>query len=168
MMKISLETVKMYLFSYGSNNTQQLAQRTASKNLVPIGGYIQDYVRIFAGYSIRREGGVASIYPARGKRVYGSLVVLTAKQLTILDKYEKGYDRVVMKVNVSPTETVDSWVYIRKDHMFDKPPSKEYLEAIRLNLNEVPRVHKNKIVIRGTVKNKAGEEELKTFGSWSP
>ena len=158
----------MYLCSYGWNNTQQLEQRTASKNLEPRSGYIQEYVRIFAGYSIRREGGVASVHPAKGKKVYGSLVVLTKKKLAILDKYEKGYDRVVMKVNVSPTETVDSWVYVRKDHMFDKPPSKEYLEAIRLNLNEVPRNHKNKIMIRGIILNKKGEEELKTFGSWSP
>ena len=154
----------MHLFSYGSNNTTQLKQRTGSFTLNPISGYIQDYVRIFAGDSKIRNGGIASIYPLPGKRVYGSLIYLTNQELKKLDKYENGYERVVMKINVSNKKTIDSYVYIRKNYMYDKPPSEEYLRAIRLNLDEIPRIHK-KIMIRGIV-IEDGKEIVKTFGSF--
>lgn len=155
----------MYIFSYGSNNTKQLCERVGASNLIPLSGYILDYIRIFAGNSKYRNGGVASIFPSKGQKVFGSLVTLTNDQLVILDGFEVGYDRVVMKVH-SKIGIVDSYVYVRRDYKYDKPPSQEYLEAIRINLNEPERKHKEKILIRGVIVNENGEEEIKTFGSW--
>ena len=64
----------MLLFSYGSNSITQIKNRiNLLDNLSYEKGYIKDYVRIFAGKSLKWEnGGISSIYFCKGKKVHAS------------------------------------------------------------------------------------------------
>ena len=157
-----------YLFSYGSNNAKQLEERTGAVNLTPIGAFIPNYSRIFAGNSSYRNGGVASIYPYEGDRVCGSIVTLTLEELEKLDQYELGYNRERITVMLHETgEIIECHVYIRIDYIFQRMPSEEYLLAIHKNLQHVNLLSDDDgIVIRGVVKDKDEQEMIQSFGSW--
>jgi gamma-glutamylcyclotransferase (GGCT)/AIG2-like uncharacterized protein YtfP len=126
------------VFCYGSNGTKQLTERVqaAPGEIVAKGAVLKGYKRVFAGYSERWEGGVASIHPATEKsRVFGSVVELTQRQIKLLDQYEGGYKRTKINVTIG-TKDVECFVYIKKDHTFVSPPSHDYLRAIRRMLQE--------------------------------
>jgi gamma-glutamylcyclotransferase len=155
---------KIFLFSYGSNNTTQLRERIKNKmhdfNLLP--GYLPDHVRIFCGNSKKWHGGVASVYPANAKKVYGIIVEITSEGLKLLDVYEKGYERQLMTVYVDENTPIQAYVYVKLNVEFDQPPSPEYLTRIMKTLHEPKRCHKNVIIIRGVVDGK-----LLSLGKWS-
>ncbi|KAL6752452.1 hypothetical protein V8C86DRAFT_2753879 [Haematococcus lacustris] len=88
------------LFCYGSNSSKQLAARTGAGALQPRPAELHGYVRVFAGLSARWQGAVASVHPAPSQVVQGALVMLTAKQLEVLDGYEGGYTRCLLPVRV--------------------------------------------------------------------
>lgn len=156
------------VFSYGSNSTAQIAERTGARGLVPIGGHIEDHTRIFSGYSTRWHGGVASIHPKHGSRVYGSIFRLTKEQLETLDTFEGGYLREQLPVTLDTgNKTVKCFVYIKTNFEYSKPPSRPYLEAIKNMLHEAPdRRHTNKIMIRGLIKNARGKWIIRTVGHY--
>ena len=83
--------VRFAVFGYGSNKLEQIQERCQNKNIQSQGGYVQDYVRAFAGRSIKRENSaVATIVkdPGIGKKVYGTVVYLTMAELKLLDGFE--------------------------------------------------------------------------------
>lgn len=134
------KTKQYKLFCYGSNNTQQLSERVGAKQgkLTAEPGWIKGYTRIFAGYSAYWKGGVATIHPSPKHKVHGSVVELTASQLKKLDKYELGYSRKKIQVVLGSDSSVEEcFVYIRDDSEYRKPPSNEYLAAIKKMLTEV-------------------------------
>lgn len=154
---------KFLIFSYGSNSAEQLAERTGATNLIPYPAYIDNWVRIFAGSSNFRKGGVASIYPCKGSKVYGSVFELTEKQLNSLDKYEPGYKRIVKNVHLknNMTKCVRSFVYIREDYKWLVPPSLSYMQAIRKMLDDVNKSRKKtKININGVVYDEKKKQKV--------
>jgi flagellar biosynthesis GTPase FlhF len=162
---------KFNLFSYGANSSERIIERLgASGNgfgLVPKGGYINDYVRIFAGWSPRWKGGVASIHQKKGSRVYGSVVKLTKEQLETLDGHEGGYMRETMTVVVGDSVPVKCFIYVKTNFEYSSPPSSPYLQAVKTMLHETcDRQHTNKIMIRGLVKNARGNWAVKTLGHY--
>lgn len=145
------------IFSYGSNHSKQLHDRCGGLILGPVRGYINNYARIFAGYSSRWEGGVASIHPVKDKRVYGSVFFLDEEQLAILDQWEGGYHRSVKQVIIPDKEgktasKVFAFVYIKNNTQFSYLPSQSYMKAIRRMLDETNKgIVKAPIDIRGVM-----------------
>lgn len=155
----------LYLLSYGSNSIEQLSRRIG--HIGPMNhkpAYIQDYARIFAGYSSRWKGAIASIHKAKGKRVYGTLVEITNDELEKLDVFEGGYSREIMQViNQENMNIVDAFVYVKNKTDFNRLPSESYMQAIHKQLHDSVRYHKHTIMIRVIINGK-----LQTIGKWSP
>lgn len=158
-------------FGYGSNSSKQLAERTGSQCLEPLPAYLNNYTRIFAGYSKFREGGVASIHPFKGSRVYGCVYQLTQEELATLDRYEPGYTRAVKFVNVTlpsgHSRKIRCFTYIRDESVYSHPPSLSYMQAIRTMLDEAKPKTRGKVHIRGITTEGEGRKQifkLKTFG----
>ena len=77
------------VFCYGSNGIEQLRERCENASLAARPAVLEGYERIFAGFSSRWEGGVASVVPAQpAARVLGSVVELTQTELEKLDVFE--------------------------------------------------------------------------------
>ena len=124
-------------FSYGSNNLQQLAERvgrTTPFHHEP--GVLKNNTRIFAGYSKRWDGGVASFYPRKGANMDGIIVYMTEDELAKLDTYEGGYVRIRKRVYPmsSPGGYIYAYIYLKKNQVFSRMPSTAYLEAIHRNI----------------------------------
>lgn len=158
-----------YLFSYGSNSSQQLKRRIKrKKDILCKPAYLPDHVRIFAGNSKKWDGGVASIHPRKKNNVYGTLFEVTEAEIQMLDKFEKGYIRTTKNVIIqeSGNPEVQAYVYVKNDTQFEKLPSKEYMQAISKQLSETNRkAHKSKIIIR-TINKKSNKPVA--MGYWEP
>ncbi len=156
----------MYLFSYGSNNAEQLKKRLEKKHALPkYPACLQDHARIFAGYSKRWNGGVASIIEANGINVYGTVTKVTETDLEKLDKYEIGYEKQWKTVVLKNGEKVKAIVYVKEDNSYYHPPSESYLRAIHKTLTETDRIHHHKIMVRAI---NPKTKKVKVIGSWTP
>jgi gamma-glutamylcyclotransferase len=154
MKKVSNNLEKYYpIFSYGSNHSTQLFDRCGGAVIGPVQGYINNHARIFAGYSSRWKGGIASIHPSKGDRVMGSVFYLNKEQLEILDSWEGGYHRAMKQVVLSDGSKIMSFVYIKDDPSFTYLPSVSYLKAIRRMLHETDP-SKKPFDIKGVMENK--------------
>jgi hypothetical protein len=143
------------LFCYGSNSVKQLKERLEiEENISFQKAYIKDYVRIFCGYSKRWNGGVSSIYPLKGKNIYGILININIEDLEKISKFEKGYHLEIKDVSVEDI-IIKSFVFIKNDIKFNELPSKEYMLAINDMLNDRNNEIKDrKILIRSIIDNK--------------
>jgi gamma-glutamylcyclotransferase (GGCT)/AIG2-like uncharacterized protein YtfP len=147
------------MFIYGSNNKDQLSKRINNNNLTYIPAYLPDHIRIFAGYSKKWDGGVATIYRKKNKKVFGAVVKINIQEIKKLDKYEKGYIKENVKVILNDKREIDAFTYKKIDYLYDKPPSTEYINAIRKMLNE-NKFNKKKILTRGVIKNNINNEKI--------
>lgn len=165
----AIETRKP-VFSYGSNSAEQLQHRTGAHCLTPYSAFIDNWTRVFAGNSRIRSGGIASIYPFKGGRVYGAVYELTDKEISVLDGYEVGYTRTSKYVQVrhadGTTKRKRCYVYIRNNSRWESAPSVAYMQAIRNMLDDVNKSSiKSKILIRGVLfDDKTGKESLVNYG----
>ena len=151
-----------YLFCYGSNSIKQLQERLQIQNIKYRPAHLENYSRIFAGTSKKwQNGGVASIYPEFGSKVYGILVEIDNEKLKILDSYEGGYYQEKIIVNTAK-ENVKAIVYIKKNNDFCEYPSTNYLEAINTMLDDRGITKDRVILIKGIINKK-----LKTLGKWT-
>jgi gamma-glutamylcyclotransferase (GGCT)/AIG2-like uncharacterized protein YtfP len=95
---------------------------------------LSNYKLIFAGWSRKWHGGVASIKPFRGERVIGAIYELSERGLRQLDKYE-GYPDIYTRVNVTATDgfgnRMEAVTYIKVEQSEETQPSKEYLAIIQ-------------------------------------
>lgn len=156
------------LFCYGSNSIKQLQQRLhITEKIKYKKAYINNYVRIFAGYSKRWNGGISSIFPCDGKKVYGILVKLKIQDLELLNSYECGYHLKLLDVCVNSTNILQSFVYIKDNNIFKRLPSDSYMNAINSMLNDRYQKGNNnksrKIFIRCILNNK-----IKLLQIWTP
>lgn len=155
------------LFCYGSNSIKQLQHRLhINEKISWKKAYINNYVRIFAGYSKRWNGGIASIFPCNGKKVYGILVKLKVEDLELLNFYECGYHLKIIDVCLNSTNILQSFVYIKTNNIFKRLPSEAYMNAINSMLNDRYQKENNKsrkIFIRCVLNNK-----IKLLQIWTP
>ena len=118
------------LFSYGSNNPAQLAERLGhAVQTAP--ARLDGYKRVFRGVSRPwGGGGVASLVRRAGSTVYGLVAFVNARDLEILDRHEgvpTVYERKTITVHApSATRAI---AYVRADGAGFNPPSRAYLEA---------------------------------------
>ena len=123
------EEEELVLFSYGSNNKEQLMERINRSNLTIQKGYIENYETIFGGYSEKWNGSVASIIEKDGEMVKGTYLSVTDIELTALDNFETSYERQMVTVKTESNEEIQAVAYIKIDTEWDEHPSTEYLNA---------------------------------------
>jgi hypothetical protein len=144
------------LFCYGSNSIKQIKERI-NENINKIEfqkAYLNNHVRIFAGKSIKWDcGGVASVYPLDGKKVYGIAVTLNDDQLEKLNKFEKGYS-LVQKDIIIKNKVVNAFLFIKDNIEFSKLPSNSYMNAINNMLNDRGFDDNRTILVRAVINNK--------------
>ena len=87
-----------YLFSYGSNNLEQLSERLNKKiNLNDvIAVYYPRHKLSFGYFSEKWNGGVATILSSNTTKdkVYGFIIPLSNEDFKILDKFEGIHDNI--------------------------------------------------------------------------
>ena len=130
----------MLLFSYGSNSPAQLRTRLG-RPVSASAAKLPGYERVYRGQSKRWGGGVASLRRRRGRTTHGSVVPITKKDLSVLDRFEG--------VGAGKYKRVKKTVAVREDGKWARRPAvmytstsrrasmptDEYLKAVRKNLN---------------------------------
>mmetsp|Transcript_39149 Transcript_39149/g.47083 ORF Transcript_39149/g.47083 Transcript_39149/m.47083 type:complete len:247 (+) Transcript_39149:64-804(+) len=76
------------VFGYGSNNIIQLCERVGCKAIPSMQAVLPHYERIFAGFSKKWGGAVASVQPQPNKICRGTLAWLTMAEIRKLDRHE--------------------------------------------------------------------------------
>jgi hypothetical protein len=89
---------RVHYFAYGSNlDAEQMRRRCPSAQ--PVGRARLRHHRLdFTHLSARWRGGAADVVPHSGESVWGILYDLATPDLARLDRYEAGYDRVILQV----------------------------------------------------------------------
>ncbi len=124
----------MNYFAYASNlNRKQMLERcpNAKPKFIAI---LPNYKLIFAGWSRKWHGGVASIKPSRGEKVTGAVYEVSDKDITLLDSYEDyphTYNRINVVVFTEQDEPVRVTTYIRVKQAEETKPSPEYVATIQ-------------------------------------
>ena len=138
-------------FSYGSNNIEQLKKRVKNNNIVAYKAYLNDYQRIFSGYSKKWNSSVASLIYVPDEIVKGCVVYLSNQELKELDKYEgikdndpyntdyskNKYARKNIQVYVffeNNFEEIKAVTYINNDNTINNEISNAYIDACYENL----------------------------------
>jgi gamma-glutamylcyclotransferase (GGCT)/AIG2-like uncharacterized protein YtfP len=124
----------MYYFAYGSNlNRKQMLERCPDSKPMFI-AILHNYKLVFVGWSRQWRGGVASIKPFRGERVFGAIYTLSDRDLRRLDNYEGcpgNYNRLNITVFDEDGEPIKAITYVKSEQLEETQPSKEYLSLIQ-------------------------------------
>lgn len=121
----------MYYFAYASNlNRKQMLERCPDSKLKFM-VTLPNYNLIFAGWSRKWRGGVATIRRFGGEKVLGGIYDISEQCLRQLDKYEEGYDRLKVTVFTEVGEPIEAITYIKSGQLEETQPSKEYLAIIQ-------------------------------------
>jgi cation transport regulator ChaC len=124
----------MDYFAYASNlSRQQMAERCPEAKPKFI-ATLPNYKLIFAGWSRKWRGGVASIKPFRGEKVIGAIYEISERDLRLLDKHE-GYPAVYNRIDIvafnEDGEPVKAVTYIKVEQSEETKPSREYVATIQ-------------------------------------
>ena len=125
---------RMYYFAYGLNlNRKQMLERCPDSK-PKFTANLPNYKLVFVGWSRQWRGGVASIKPFKGERVFGAIYEVSDRDLRRLDKYE-GYPNVYNRLNVrvfsEGGELIEAITYIKAGQAEETQPSSEYLSLIQ-------------------------------------
>ncbi len=87
---------ELLYFAYGSNlDADQMRERCPGSRM-RFRARLPDHRLDFTHYSTRWSGGAADVISAQDSQVWG--VVYEGVDFALLDRFEKGYDRVVLRV----------------------------------------------------------------------
>ena len=124
----------MYYFAYASNlNRKQMLERCPDSKPEFI-ATLPNYKLVFVGWSRQWRGGVASIRPFRGEKVFGAIYEISEQCLRRLDRYEgypANYNRFKVTVFNESGEPVQAVTYIKAGQSEEAQPSPEYLSVIQ-------------------------------------
>lgn len=121
------------LFSYGSNNPDQLAERLGyelPKNRI-VKAFLPNYKLVFRGKSRTWKGGVASVEKSQGDKAYGYVAYVRPEDILTLDGFEgvpHSYKRFVAKVNANG-KPAKAFIYVNNSKV-DTRPSPKYVKAV--------------------------------------
>lgn len=147
------------LFCYGSLNQKMIEALTGEKiAAAPQPGILKNHIRIFAKHSEYWKGAVASVYPCKGKKVYGAIVELTKKQMQKIDEYEGDWYRKVKRKILSGDSYVYCTLYEIIEHNFVSHPSNRYINSIRTTLKDVGYASQDSIPVFGVFQT--GEKQV--------
>lgn len=123
----------VWLFSYGSNDSDQLSDRIERHDFETKPAVAPDVERVFRGFSQRWRGGTASLEPRRDGRVFGYVSRLREGDLKKLDRFEGVglgiYQRWPLEVILENGRRLGAEAYVHASTEFN-PPSAEYLSAV--------------------------------------
>ena len=122
------EDEEIYLFSYGSNNKEQLEERIGRSDIQFYKASIDNYERIFGGYSEQWNGAVASIIEKNGEQCKGTYCSISEIELDTLDNFESSYTRELITITLD-TKEMQAYTYIKVDTEWVDHPSVDYLDA---------------------------------------
>jgi gamma-glutamylcyclotransferase (GGCT)/AIG2-like uncharacterized protein YtfP len=132
-----LDNPREAYFAYGSNmDKEQMKDRgvivhTKYKAVLP------DFAFAFNKYSKIDHSGKANIESKKGANVYGIVYEIDKSALESLDRYELGYERQQIYVQLMPkNEKVRCLTYICKQGRLGLTPTQEYLAKIVKALKE--------------------------------
>ena len=124
----------MYYSAYGSNlGRKQMSERCLDAKPKFVATLL-NYKLIFAGWSRKWRGGIASIKPSRDGKVIGGVYEVSERDLRSLDKHEgypAVYDRRNVVVITKDGEPVEAVTHIKREQSEETQPSPEYLEFLR-------------------------------------
>jgi gamma-glutamylcyclotransferase (GGCT)/AIG2-like uncharacterized protein YtfP len=121
----------VYYFAYGANlNRKQMLERCPDSK-PKFMATLPNYKLIFAGWSRKWRGGVATIKRFGGEKVLGGIYDVSEQCLRQLDRYEEGYDRLKVTVFTEVDESIEAITYIKSGQLDETQPSKEYLVLIQ-------------------------------------
>jgi len=124
-----------FLFCYGSNNPQQLADRLGRRNVTSHAAYLEGYERVFRGFSRNWGGGTASLRRKDGAVTFGYVAKVSPRDLDALDRFEGVglgiYKRSMLEVIVPDLTARQHFAvgYVSRKREFN-PPTWDYLEAV--------------------------------------
>jgi gamma-glutamylcyclotransferase len=124
----------MYYFAYASNlNRKQMSERCPDAQ-PKFTATLPNYKLIFAGWSRKWRGGVASIKPLRGEKVVGAVYEISDRDLRLLDKHEgypSIYNRIEVLVFTEDGDPVKAVTYVKAEQSEETRPSREYVAIIQ-------------------------------------
>lgn len=124
----------MYYFAYASNlNKKQMLERCPDSKPKLV-ATLPHYKLVFAGWSRKWRGGVATIKRFSGERVSGAVYEVSDRDLRRLDSYEGcpgSYNRFNVTVFDENGEPIEAITYVKSGQLEETPPSKEYLSIIQ-------------------------------------
>jgi gamma-glutamylcyclotransferase (GGCT)/AIG2-like uncharacterized protein YtfP len=111
-----LLTADQLYFSYGTNMSKKRMQDRVRHAKMVQTGYIHDYKLEFNKKSAHRLGGIPSIVPHNGDKVYGVIWQIPILEIETLDKLEDliAYERIKMPVMGSDDTLYSCYVYQAK------------------------------------------------------
>lgn len=126
-----------YLFSYGSNNKDQLETRLKIKITKVEPAYYENHALAFGSWSKNWNGAVGTLISCKDEKVYGYVTYLEESDLDRLDKFEGvhlgKYHRVKIRITLKNTDQFRmaiAYVLTSKHKIWMGIPSKEYLQSI--------------------------------------
>jgi gamma-glutamylcyclotransferase len=122
----------VYYFAYGSNmNWPQMQRRCPSARFVCV-GRLAGYHFGITRHSRLRNCGTANVYPATGKEVWGIVYDISDEDLLVLDGFEDGYRREILRVYSSEygRPPLDTLVYVATLEENVPRPNAEYRRLI--------------------------------------
>ena len=124
----------VYYFAYGSElSKKQMKEHCPDSKPASI-VTLHNYKLVFVGWSRKWRGGVASIKPFRGEKVFGAIYEISEEDLRRLDKYE-GYPDIYTRMKIAVTndfgEQIEAVTYVKVGQLEETEPSRECLSAIQ-------------------------------------
>jgi gamma-glutamylcyclotransferase len=118
-------------FAYASNlsKKQMLSLCPDAKPMFP--AVLPNYKLVFTGWSRTYRGGLATIKPFRGEKVWGAIYELSEAGWRRLDRWETGYTRLNVTVFDEDNRAVPAVTYVKSGQLEETMPSREYGEIIR-------------------------------------
>ena len=121
----------MYYFAYGFNLSKKQMRESCPDSKPLFLARLPNYKLVFAGWSRKWRGGVATIKRLSGERVPGAVYDVSEPSLRRLDRYEQGYDRLKVTVFDEDGNPSEAITHIKSGRLEETPPSKEYLAVIQ-------------------------------------
>ena len=122
----------MYYFAYASNLSRKQMSERCPNNKPKFIATLPNNKLIFAGWSRKWHGGIASIKPTTGEKVIGAVYEVTEGCLANLDMHEGlKYRRKPVIVFTEDNGSVEAVTYIMLEQSEETKPTLEYLAVIK-------------------------------------
>lgn len=121
--------MKVMYFAYGSNMcTRRLKGRIPSAK--PLGRAKLPNKRLVCNKRSKDGSGKANLLDSTGDIVWGVLYELELADLEKLDRIERGYKRIVLKVITDQEDQIEAYVYVSSDLMDNARPYNWYKQLM--------------------------------------